>query len=40
MICPDAPHGFNATRRPNYHPEAAKDGWVKMLDWFQHNGSD
>ena len=37
-IYPDTPHGFNADYRPSYRPEAAKDGWAKMLDWFKKNG--
>jgi carboxymethylenebutenolidase len=37
-IYPDTPHGFNADYRPTYRPEAAKDGWAKMLDWFKKNG--
>src|SRR5260370_855662 len=37
-IYPDTPHGFNADYRPSYRPEAAKDGWSKMLAWFKQNG--
>ena len=37
-IYPDTPHGFNADYRPSYRPEAAKDGWAKMLAWFKQNG--
>jgi carboxymethylenebutenolidase len=37
-IYPDAPHGFNADYRPSYHPEAAKDGWARMLAWFKEYG--
>ena len=38
IVYPDAPHGFNADYRPSYRPEAAKDGWAKMLDWFKKYG--
>jgi carboxymethylenebutenolidase len=38
-IYPDAPHGFNADYRPSYRPDAAKDGWAKMLAWFKQNGA-
>jgi carboxymethylenebutenolidase len=38
VIYPDTPHGFNADYRPTYRPEAAKDGWVKMLAWFKDHG--
>ncbi len=38
MVYPDAPHGFNADYRPSYRPEAAKDGWAKMLAWFKDHG--
>jgi carboxymethylenebutenolidase len=37
-IYPDAPHGFNADYRPSYRPEAAKDGWARMLAWFKEYG--
>lgn len=35
---PDAPHGFYADYRPSYRPEAAKDGWARMLAWFKTHG--
>ena len=38
IVYPDAPHGFNADYRPSYRPEAAKEGWAKMLAWFKQNG--
>jgi carboxymethylenebutenolidase len=38
IVYPDAPHGFNADYRPSYRPEAAKDGWAKMLAWFKQYG--
>ncbi len=37
-IYPDTPHGFNADYRPSYRPEAAKDGWGRMLTWFRKYG--
>jgi carboxymethylenebutenolidase len=37
-IYPDTPHGFNADYRPSYRPEAAKDGWQRMLAWFKSHG--
>jgi carboxymethylenebutenolidase len=39
IVYPDAPHGFNADYRPSYRPEAAKDGWAKMLAWFKEHGA-
>jgi carboxymethylenebutenolidase len=27
-------HGFMCDRRSSYHPEAAKDAWIKVLDLF------
>ena len=38
VIYPDAPHGFYADYRPSYRPEAAKDGWARMLAWFKAHG--
>jgi carboxymethylenebutenolidase len=38
VVYPDAPHGFNADYRPSYRPEAAKDGWARMLAWFKDHG--
>jgi carboxymethylenebutenolidase len=38
VVYPDTPHGFNADYRPSYRPEAAKDGWQKMLAWFKKYG--
>jgi carboxymethylenebutenolidase len=37
-IYPDTPHGFNADYRPSYRPDAAKDGWARMLAWFKKYG--
>jgi carboxymethylenebutenolidase len=38
VIYPDAPHGFQADDRPEYRPEAAADGWIRMVDWFKRHG--
>jgi len=38
VIYPDTPHGFNADYRPSYRPEAAKDGWNKLQNWFKDHG--
>lgn len=39
VIYPDTPHGFFADYRPSYRPEAAKDGWARMLAWFKAHGA-
>jgi carboxymethylenebutenolidase len=38
VLYPDAPHGFHADYRPSYRPEAAKDGWRRLQDWFKTHG--
>jgi carboxymethylenebutenolidase len=38
VVYPDTPHAFNADYRPSHRPEAAKDGWQRMLDWFKKYG--
>lgn len=38
VIYKDTPHGFNADYRPSYRPEAAKDGWRRLQEWFKKNG--
>jgi len=38
VVYPDAPHGFHADYRPSFRPDAARDGWARMLDWFKHYG--
>lgn len=36
-----AGHGFFAVDRPSYRPEAATDGWRRVLDWYgQHLGRE
>lgn len=34
-VYPEAQHGFNADYRPSYDPAAARDGWAKMLAFFE-----
>jgi carboxymethylenebutenolidase len=34
VVYPGAPHGFHADYRGSYRPEAAQDGWKRMLAWF------
>lgn len=38
VVYPKADHGFNADYRTSYNPEAAKDGWARMLAWFTQHG--
>jgi carboxymethylenebutenolidase len=38
VVYPDMPHAFYADYRPSYRPEAARDGWQRMLDWFRRHG--
>jgi carboxymethylenebutenolidase len=38
VVYPDAGHAFNADYRPSYRPDAAKDGWARMLAWFRAHG--
>jgi carboxymethylenebutenolidase len=38
VVYPDTPHAFNADYRPSYRPEAAKDGWARMLAFFKAHG--
>jgi carboxymethylenebutenolidase len=39
VVYPDTPHAFNADYRPSYRPDAAKDGWARMLAWFKTYGA-
>jgi len=34
VVYPDAPHAFHADYRPSYREAPAKDGWKRMLAWF------
>lgn len=38
IVYPDADHAFHADYRPSYNPQAAKDGWMRALDWFKQHG--
>lgn len=38
VIYPDAPHAFHADYRPSYRPQAAADGFDRMLRWFATHG--
>jgi carboxymethylenebutenolidase len=38
VIYPEAPHAFHADYRPSYREQAARDGWQKMLAWFNKHG--
>jgi carboxymethylenebutenolidase len=38
IVYPDAPHAFHADYRPSYRPEAAQDGWNRLLAWFKKHG--
>jgi carboxymethylenebutenolidase len=38
VVYPDTQHAFNADYRPSFRPEAAKDGWARMLAWFRTHG--
>ncbi len=35
IVYPDAKHGFHADYRSSYDPQAAKDGWSRMLAFFK-----
>lgn len=39
VIYPGAPHGFHADYRPSYRPDAAADGWTRLLAWFKAHGA-
>jgi carboxymethylenebutenolidase len=38
IVYPEAQHGFHADYRASYDPAAARDGWRRMLDFFQAHG--
>jgi len=38
VVYPDAPHAFHADYRPSYRPEAAADGWQRLLAWLKQHG--
>jgi carboxymethylenebutenolidase len=35
----DAPHAFYADYRPSYRAEAARDGWARLIAWFERHGA-
>ena len=35
VVYPEAGHAFHADYRPSYDPEAAKDGWNKLVAFFR-----
>lgn len=35
VVYPDAGHAFHADYRPSYDEKSAKDGWKRMLAWFE-----
>ena len=38
MIFPAAPHAFHADYRGSYRELAARQGWRRMLEWFERHG--
>jgi len=38
IVYPDAQHGFNADYRPSCNAADARDGWQRMLAWFNAHG--
>jgi carboxymethylenebutenolidase len=38
MIFPAAPHGFHADYRASYRDLSAREGWRRMLEWFERHG--
>ncbi len=39
IVYPNAEHGFLADYRKSYNPEAGKDAFAKLLEWFKRNGA-
>jgi carboxymethylenebutenolidase len=39
VVYPEAGHAFFADYRPSYEPQAAADGWHRMLAWFKKHGA-
>lgn len=35
IVYPNADHAFNNDTGTRYNPEAARDAWTRMLDWFE-----
>ena len=38
VIYPDTPHGFHADYRTSYREPQARDGWLRLQDWFERHG--
>lgn len=38
LVFPGAPHGFHADYRPSYREMAAREGWQRVLSWFDARG--
>jgi carboxymethylenebutenolidase len=38
VVYPDAGHAFHADHRPNYDESAARDGWMRLREWFRQYG--
>lgn len=38
IVYEKAGHGFHADYRPSYNEDAAKDGWMRALNWFRQHG--
>lgn len=39
VVYPGAPHGFHADYRATYKPDAAADGWTRLVAWFEAHGA-
>lgn len=39
VVYEGAPHAFHADYRPSYRPDAAADGWSRMLAWLRRHGA-
>jgi len=38
VVYPEAGHAFHSDYRPTYHEASARDGWIRMRDWFRQYG--
>lgn len=38
ILYENAQHGFHADYRPSYDADAAKDGWARLMAWFEARG--
>ena len=39
LVYDQSQHGFHADYRSSYDPEAAKDGWQRLQQWFKQHGA-